>query len=62
MPNIHYYAQIDLDTNRVVGVSQLSGKVDYPHMIPTQPEDYGTILGWQYDPATETFVEVADEE
>jgi hypothetical protein len=54
-----YYAQTDT-SNIAVGVSQLSGPVDAPHMVAITQEQYesASVLGQRYDVATQTWVPV----
>jgi hypothetical protein len=54
-----YYAQIN-DASIAVGVSQLSGPVDAPHMIAITQEQYesASVMGQRYDAATQTWVVV----
>ncbi|AWL11934.1 hypothetical protein HMF8227_01459 [Saliniradius amylolyticus] len=49
----NYYAQLNAE-NIVVGVSQLSGEVDNPALVPV-PEYDSALVGQQYDPATGEF-------
>jgi hypothetical protein len=55
----YYYAQID-ETNIAVGVSQLSGVVDAPHMVVITQDQYeaASVLGQRYDADTQTWVAV----
>jgi hypothetical protein len=54
-----YYAQIT-DANICFCVSQLSGVVDAPHMIPITQEQYesASVMSQRYDTATQTWVVV----
>jgi hypothetical protein len=56
---MNFYAQIN-DASIAVGVSQLSGPVDAPHMIVITQEQYesGSVMGQRYNSATQTWVVV----
>ena len=56
---MNFYAQLDA-SNICAGVSQLSGAVNAPNMIAITQEQYesGSVMGQQYDSATQTWVDV----
>jgi hypothetical protein len=56
---MNYYAQIDA-TNIAIGVSQLSGPVEAPHMIAITNEQYesASVMGQQYNASTQSWVTV----